>query len=452
LLLKFLDKRALDTPALSEQWVEKYRYLFEKAAVSVVSEKRMFANNLGLWCTNWRLTGGQPVSRLFAMIRHLIVFLSTILLTCGLSAKCYGQNTVTGTCVAFSADGALATGTVKTDDLETKLDQLGAAVVTTHAAIGRSRSGGLRQGCEEAFSVDGRWLATVVPGSELTVVILDRKTARLHVQFSSEWFRFRDLPVEPGYRSSVLGGFLQDDSVVLWRYVPRAVPDTSDASNVDLHLQQWSVEGEMLSDQNLGRVGSGPGGRHPIAFNGLSLLWIPSECDVFCYRRLRISASQIAEENILKLPSENASEPVALPGNEGLLTVLDRRGQKAAILDSSGRLNTKVNLPFFPNLLGPLVPDWFQALKPAISYDGKFAAIARTRVAWVLVDTDRDWGSEIVLLRMHPLAIAKELKIGKGGIGAVAVDHRNGVVRLVGFWKGRWHDVQCGEGHLGKCR
>ena len=337
-------------------------------------------------------------------------------------------------------------------DLETKLEQRGTAGGTTHAAIDRSRFGGLRQLCEEAFSADGQWLATVVPGSELTVVIVDRKALGIHKTFSSEWFRSHDLPIEPGYRSSFLGGFLQDDSVVLWRYVPRAVPDTSDALNVDLHLQRWSVEGELLSDQNLGRVESGPAGREPIAFNGLGLLWIPSECDVFCYKKLRVSATLIAENDILKLPGENAAKPVALPESEDLLSVLGRRDQKAAILDSSGRLVTKVNLPFFPNLLGPLVPDWFQALKPAISHDGKFAAIARTRVAWVFVDTDRDWGSEIVLLRMHPLAVAKELKIGKGGIGAVAVDHRNGVVRLVGFWKGRWHNVQCGEEHLDKCR
>jgi hypothetical protein len=73
-------------------------------------------------------------------------------------------------------------------------------------------------------------------------------------------------------------------------------------------------------------------------------------------------------------------------------------------------------------------------------------------VAWVLEDTDRDWGSEIVLLRIHPPAVTTTLKTGKGGIKAIAVDHRNGAVRLVGFWKGRWHERQCDEQHPDKCR
>jgi len=381
------------------------------------------------------------------MAGRWISLLSIILLGCGLSEKCLGQNTVSGTCAAFAADGALATGTLRGDDLETKLDQRGVALVTTHADIR-----GLPQRCEEAFSADGRWLATVTPGSELTVVILDRKTGSIHKRFSSQWFQLRDIPMEPAYRSSFLEGFLQDDSVVLWRYVPLAVANTADASHVDLHLQRWSVEGELLSDQNLGSVGFGPGGRQPIAFNGLGLLWIPGKCEVACYRGLRISATQIAEAGTLKLPDKNAAEPVALLGNEGLLTVLGDTAQKAALLDSSGRLQAQVGLPFFPNLFGPLVPDWFHVLKPAVSHDGAIAAIGRTRVAWVLVDSDRDWGSEIVLLRMHPLAVTAKVKTGKGGIGAVAVDHRNGIVRLVGFWKGRWHDVQCDERHPAKCR
>jgi hypothetical protein len=68
----------------------------------------------------------------------------------------------------------------------------------------------------------------------------------------------------------------------------------------------------------------------------------------------------------------------------------------------------------------------------------------------VLVDTNRDWGSEIVLLKTHPLAVATVLKTGKGGIGAIAIDHRNGIVRLVGFWKQRWHDMKYDEQHPGK--
>jgi hypothetical protein len=42
------------------------------------------------------------------------------------------------------------------------------------------------------------------------------------------------------------------------------------------------------------------------------------------------------------------------------------------------------------------------------------------------------------------------LKTGKGGIRAVAIDHRNGVVRLVGFWNGRWHDMKYDDQYPGK--
>lgn len=30
------------------------------------------------------------------------------------------------------------------------------------------------------------------------------------------------------------------------------------------------------------------------------------------------------------------------------------------------------------------------------------------------------------------------------------IDHRNGIVRLVGFWKERWHDMKYDEHHPGK--
>lgn len=378
--------------------------------------------------------------------------LVTLLLSFGLTGKCHGQDTVIGSCVAFAPDGALATGTLRNGDLETKLDQPGAGIVTTHAAIEGSPSRDVLQRCEEAFSADRKWLATVVPGRQLAVVVLDRRTGTVHRTFSSEWFRLRDMSMEPWYRSSFLGGFLQDDSVVLWRYVPRSVADTSDASHVDLHLQRWSVEGELLSDQDLGPVGFGPAGRQPISFNGLGLLWIPGKCDVTCYKGLKVAATQVEEQGLLKLPDDNAAQPTALPGDQGFLTVLGRTAQKAVSLDLSGRLTAKVSLPFFPNLFGPLVPDWFHAYQPALSHDGEFAAIARTRVAWVLVDSDRDWGSEIVLLRMHPLAVATRLKIGKGVVGQVAVDHQDGIVRLVGFWKGSWHEVKCDDRQLNKCR
>jgi hypothetical protein len=77
-----------------------------------------------------------------------------------------------------------------------------------------------------------------------------------------------------------------------------------------------------------------------------------------------------------------------------------------------------------------LVPDWFYALQPQISHDGEIAAVARERVAWVLVDTARDWGSEVIVLTTDPLRVAAVLKTGLGGIGATAVDRRGSTVRL----------------------
>jgi hypothetical protein len=109
-----------------------------------------------------------------------------------------------------------------------------------------------------------------------------------------------------------------------------------------------------------------------------------------------------------------------------------------------------VNLPFLPNLLFPFAVDGFYDRRPRISQDGEFAAIGRSRTAWVFVDSDSDWGSEIFLLKLHPLARVATLRIGLGGMGALAVDHRKGTIRLVGYWKDRWHDLQSSDQHPGK--
>jgi hypothetical protein len=141
----------------------------------------------------------------------------------------------------------------------------------------------------------------------------------------------------------------------------------------------------------------------------------------------------------------------SLPGDEGFLSVLGRTAQKAVLFDSSGQLMAQVGLPFFPNLLGPLVPDWFTDRKPEVSHDATVAAVGRTRIAWVLVDTDRDWGSEVVVLKLHPLAVLATLKTGKGGIRTVAIDHREGFVRVVSFWDEQWHEMKCDDVHPRRC-
>jgi hypothetical protein len=382
-------------------------------------------------------------------------FLSALLFNYVLLERCMAKDSVIGACVAFAEDGALATGTITKDELETKLDEHGSVTGTAHIAIAGIPFGGLSQHCEEAFSNDGKWLVTVIPSHNLTVIILDRKTKIVHRSFSTEWYQLHAVPIESTYRSSFLGGFLEDDSLVLWRYIPRAVADTDDASNADLHMQRWSVDGELLSDRNLGVAGFSPSGRQPIIVNGLNLLWIPSKCEVSCYsyRSVRFSDGRVEDVGTVSLPSDTSAEPRALPGGAGLLSVLGQgTAQKAALLDLSGRVKVEASLPYFPNLFGPLVPDWFADLKPAVSRDGKVAAVARTRVAWVLVDTDRDWGSEIVLLTLQPPAVITKLKTGKGGIAALAVDHDDGKVRLVGFWGGRWHDLRCDDNRPNECR
>lgn len=373
-------------------------------------------------------------------------FVFFLLVSSTLVVRSFCENLRTPVCVTFSAAGALATGTLKDDALETRLSVPGVPDVTTHSSIAGARR------CEQTFSNDGKWLATVVSGSDLTVVIHDGKTGTVHKQFSSPWKQTDGRPLEWAYMSSFLGGFLADNSLLLWRYVPRLVADRSDASNIDLHVQRWSVEGEMLSEVNLGGLGFSLQGRQPIFARGTGLMWLPGKCGPICYKTMKVAGAQIEDAGSLTPQETLAAPPAPLPGKNELLAVMgaQQTSQKAALLGPSGSVQKQLTLPHFPNLFGPLVPDWFYASQPEISSDGEIAAVARTRVAWILVDTDRDWGSEIVVLKTQPLAVATVLKTGKGGIRAVAIDHGNGVVRLVGFWNGRWHDMKYDDQHVGK--
>jgi hypothetical protein len=370
------------------------------------------------------------------------VFLA-VCLTFGLSKPCYGRSGRNVACAAFSTDGDLATATLKGDDLETRLDS-GGAVVTTHTSVDFMR------GCEEAFSEDGKWLATAVPGSELNVIIHDGKTGQLYRRFSSPWRQLKSHTPEWFYQSSFLGGFLQDDSLVLWRYVPRA--DLANVSAADLHMERWNIQGTLLSDLDLGDVGYASGGSQPLALNGLTMLWLPGRCRPDCFRAVKVSESTIEDTGELTLPDDTAVEPIPLKSGQEFLTVMgeQRTSQKATLLDATGKLQKQVRLPASPNFIGPLVPDWFNVGELQISQDNEFAAIARTRVAWVLVDTGRDWGSEIVILKTGSFTVDTVLKTGKGGIQALAIDHRNGILRLVGFWKGRWHDLKYDGDHPGR--
>jgi hypothetical protein len=339
----------------------------------------------------------------------------------------------------------LTTSTIKDGDLETRLAFPGMPSKTIHTTVGTSWN------CEEAISSDGTWLATVISTDKLTVQVIDLRSRELHRQYSSEWHTFHGMKLEPGYRAPFLGGFSADDSLVLWRYVPEKRDAASNASAANLHLQRWSVDGELIADDDLGVSGFGGAGREPISADGLHRLWIPGGCGIACYRGVSVDQGHVHAEGSLTIPFNDASVPIDIPTEKRLLSVAgERTDQKAVLLDYSGRIDSEVNLPFFPNLFGPLVPDWFHAQRPVPSQDGQVVAIARTRVAWVLVDTDRDWGSEVLLLKLNPLGVVTTLKTGKGGIRALVVDHRSGATRLVGFWKDHWHDLRWEEGGRGK--
>ena len=356
-----------------------------------------------------------------------------------------GQNARTPACSVISADGALATGTIRNGDLTTRLEEAGSTAITIHDPAANA----LR--CEEAFSVDGQWLITIVPSDKLNVLVIDRKTKAVHKQFSSDWNTFKTMPFEPLYQALFVGGFLDDGSIVIWRYVPERGQTDADASHVVLHLQRWSVDGELLSDQNLGGGLAGSGARAPLTSDNLHRLWLPDRCGRACYSGMSLQANKFTANGSLTLPQDDAANPIDVSQIKRFLSVTgERTAQQAILFDYTGKIDSSVNLPYIPNLFGPLVPDWYYAkmLKP--SSDGRVAAIARTRVAWVLEDTDRDWGSEIVVLKLNPLSIVATIKTGKGGISGLAVDHHKGTVRVIGFWKDRWHDLRWDESRPGK--
>lgn len=373
--------------------------------------------------------------------------LFVLLLTCVEFRDAMGQNDRTGACVTFSADGAAVTGTIRNGELTTHLEEPGSPADTIHSVVGNASR------CEEAFSNDGRWIAIVVPSDKLTVLIVDRKTRAIHNRFSSEWHGFHNMPFEPLYQSPFLGGFLDDGSLVLWRYVPQKGATDSDASSLDMHLQRWTVQGELLSEEDLGAPGSEPRGRGPLTANHMHQLWIPGGCGLGCYRGFSLETNKLVEDGSLHFQKANAATPVDIFTAKRLLSIVgDRTDQQAVLFDYEGKVESNVALPYTPNFFGPLVPDWYYTHELQPSSDDEIAVVGRTRVAWILVDTDRDWGSEIVLIKLNPLGVLATLKTGKGGIRALAVDHRNGTSHVLGFWKQRWHDLNSSDNHPGKWR
>ena len=335
------------------------------------------------------------------------------------SKQSLGQFIPVTACVTFSSSGALATGTVRDrSDIEIRLAEPAARSVAIHVNIPFSES------CEQAFSSDGNWLATVVKAEALQVVILNCKSGLVQAQFSSPWQLFHKFPFESQSRSGFLAGFTPNDNVALWRQVPHDPTDTRASPLIDMHVQIWSVKGELLVDQLLGNAGRNDT-QTGAAENGLTRICRPAGG---CYWHL------------------------SSPDQQDLFMTIDRKGdkdEKATLFDHSGEVKAELDLPVPRNIWGRLVPDWMYSGAPLISSDGQIAAVIRSHVAWVLVDTDRDWGSEVDVLTTKPLRLITSYKTGLGGIGALAVDHRDSNIRVVGFWKGRWHDLRWDEKHPG---
>ncbi|QNI30677.1 hypothetical protein H7849_16255 [Alloacidobacterium dinghuense] len=360
-----------------------------------------------------------------------------VVLTCFLAhAIANGQTPSVRTCSAFAADGTLATGTIEKGLLETRLAARGAPAKVIRTTIANPWR------CEQGFSGNGEWLITLLPAEKLTIQILNVKKQELHGQFSSEWHTFHNIALEAGYQSRFLGGFAPDDSIILWRYVPQEGRSPNDASIVHLHCQRWSIEGELISDQDLGVLGVAVGGREPIFGAGFKQFWVPDDCGYECYRRYRLDGDHAVTDGTLTFPKNDAAVPTYLVASNRFFTVSgEGTKQKAVLLDDSGKSDSEADLPFFPNLLKPVVPDWFYVHQIVHSADDRFIAIGRSRVAWVLVDTDRDWGSEVLVLDAHSLTVVSALKVGRGGIHSLAIDHRERSIRLAGYWGGRWHDL-----------
>lgn len=352
------------------------------------------------------------------------------------SVRCAGQSSRTPACAAFSVEGTAATGTIRGGDLETRLMPLGSPVKVLRASVGDSTR------CEAAFSKDGRWLATVVTAKKLTVLITDRASATLESRFESDWNMLQTIPSEVLSSDRILGGFSEDGSLMLWRYVPQRGTNQWEAPSLRVHLQRWSIRGDLVSDEDLGVLGYEGGGREPISAEEFERIWIPGGCGRECFRGMRFDSGHLTTANSINMSESNGTTPINLSQTKSFLSVSGEQTKEQAVLfDYSGKVNERVSLPYFPNLLVPFAVDWFYPKYLVASSDEQIAVVGRKRVAWVFIDTDRDWGSEVVLLQMQPLKVLATLKTGAGGIGALAVDHRDRSVRLLGFWKDQWHDL-----------
>lgn len=292
----------------------------------------------------------------------------------------------TAACAAFAPDGALATATIRYgSDIDIRLAEPGGRPLKSHLSIASAA------GCELAFSGDGAWVAAAIHSDALAVVLIDRKSGHIAQRFSSKIEPPDSSAGDPAY----LVGFLPDDSLVLRHF---AAPSSALAE----HIQTWSLKGEMISDQPLADAGARAG-----------------------------------------------YQPLLTPGRPVVAVTGDgARNQMATLSNPSGPVLAQVALPMPGNhnapLLGVIVRDQKEI---RLSPDGQFAAIARTLFGQLILATDHDWGSEIELLGTSPLRLIANRKTGVGGIQALAIDHRDNLVRVVGFWNNGWHDLRLDPAH-----
>jgi hypothetical protein len=361
----------------------------------------------------------------------------------------FAQSRYIGTCAAFASNGDLLFGAIRDGEFKLHVHPAGQSLIRISEKVDASY-----HPCEISFSPDGKWAAVAVAGSEITVFVLDRATNTIFTRFSSQWLGRNGISYEL-QQGNFLGGFDKNDSIVLWNYASQSNAGfTTDDVTIDLHRQLWSIDGKRISDQYVSLPGWRAWRWFIQKYDG-ETVWLPASCKMTCYenyQKLSIRGDDMQNEGTLAIRDALAITPVFLPSRDLLLAIAGTQtsAQSALLFDSSGHIVDKARLPFLPNPLRPVVPDWFGVSKLKVSADGEIAAVARTRTAWVLTDTDRDWGSEIILLRTQPLSVLRRYKTGRGGIGSIAVDQRNGVIRVVGYWRHGWNDLRCDE--FGKCR
>lgn len=369
-------------------------------------------------------------------MKKRLKMVSCLLFFAGVSGA-WGQLAGTQRCAVFSPSGMLAKASLTKGSLRVSLYRSDGGVSNYETPV--SEASAYAHECEIAFSPNEKSVAVVGRDQQIEVAAVSTDGAGTLHHFSVPWNAWKNSPQEQFNNTKLLVGLEDDESVILVRRV------YGDGRKDQLLLERRNLEGEVLSEKALGT----PFDRYEhnvslVQSNAHPLVFFAGWCGANCFRSFD-PVSGLADRGAdLILPTTVASAPTALPAADQLLMVAgeERKEQKALLVDRTGAVKSELKLPLQKNPLSVVVPDWFQFRTPAVSSDGAVAVIAERRVAWVLIDTDRDWGSEFMLLDLAPLKVLSKVRTGKGGIGALAVDRRQGKVRVVGFWGNAWHDLE----------